>query len=387
MLKILQVAAPTPAGGLERVVESLAVGHARRGHDVTVLTLLDQSEDESHPFVDALTKQNVSVRTIRLAPKEYLRERREVAAVCRELRPDVVHTHGYRVDLLNRPVAARLGIPTVTTVHGASKMGGWKGAFFEWLQRRNYRRFDGVVAVSKDLYETTVRDGVAERRLFLVPNAWSGFQEGLPRREAREALGLDERAKVLGWVGRLIRVKGGDVFLEALSRLPEPRPVAAMIGYGPEGPELSRQAEELGLGSCLRFYSDIRDAGRYFAAFDAFVLSSRSEGLPIVVLEAMAARIPIVATEVGGVPEALGDEGGWLVRPEDPAALAQAIGAALGDQGEAAERVRSASRRLETDFSIHAFLDGYENVYRAVTGIFANAESPESGSGTARSHR
>src|SRR5688572_6701913 len=107
-MKIVQVAAPTTAGGLERVVEALAVGHHRRGHDVTVATLLLRNETK-HPFVDALTAAGVSVHEIRIAPRAYLSERRELAKLCRRLRPDVVHTHGYRIDLVDRPVAARLG--------------------------------------------------------------------------------------------------------------------------------------------------------------------------------------------------------------------------------------------------------------------------------------
>jgi glycosyltransferase involved in cell wall biosynthesis len=365
VLSIVQVAAPTTAGGLERVVETLAVGLHRRGHHVTVVTLLFDSE-ATHPFVDMLTAEGVRVHTVRLGHRSYLKERREIARLFRSIRPDVVHTHGYRIDLLDRQVAARLGIPTVTTVHGASKTDGLKGKFFEWLQRRNYRRFDAVVAVSTPLRDATIADGVPAHRLHLVQNAWAGLREPLSREAARQQLALDEGSCVVGWVGRFIPVKGGDVFLDALSRIPEPRPTGVMIGYGREADRLRQQAEELGLARTVRFYPEIRDAARYYPAFDVFALSSRSEGLPIVILEAMAAGVPIVATRVGGVTDALGDQHAWLVPPEDPQALALAISDALRDRRSAEKRAHDAARRLEEHYALDRFLDGYEQVYRGI---------------------
>ncbi len=364
MLRVLQVAAPTPAGGLERVVESLAVGLHRRGHEVIVATLL-HSDERDHPFVEALSAAGVPVRMIHVSARDYLRERKEIARLCRDVSPQVVHLHGYRVDLLHRSVVAKQGLPAITTVHGASRMGGVKGAFLEWLQRRNYRRFDGVIAVSADLYDTTVRDGVPEARLHLIRNARSRA-EALPPRVARERLSIDHGVAVVGWVGRLIPVKGADIFLEALARMPEPRPTAVLIGYGPEAQRLRKQSEDLGLDTRVHFRPDIHDAARYFKAFDTFVLSSRSEGLPIVILEAMAASTPVVATRVGGVGEAVGRGAGWLVSPEDPEALACAIAESLRDRARAEAQARLAKERLESEYGLDAFLDSHENVYRAL---------------------
>ncbi len=364
-MRILQVAAPAEAGGLERVVESLAVGLRTRGRDVGVATLLP-GRSADHPFVEALRGTGVRLHLLPLGRRDYLRERRELRALFASLRPDVVHTHGYRVDLLDRGIAASLGIPTVTTIHGASMAGGAKSALFEWLQRKNYRRFDAVVAVSRQLHERALADGVPASRLHLVPNAWRPRREPLERRAARRALGLDDEGDVVGWVGRFIPVKGPDLFLEALARMPEPRPLGVLIGYGPEAERLRRLASERGLGSAVRFCTDVRDAGTYVRAFDTYVLSSRSEGLPIVILEAMSAGVPIVATTVGGVADALGDGAAWLVPPEDPAALATAIAASLTDRAGALARRDRASRRIESDYSVDLFLDRYEEVYRRV---------------------
>ena len=372
-LRIVQVASPTSAGGLERVLESLAIGHHERGHHVVVAAPLLESEI-ANPVLDTLRTAGVPVAEIRVArARSYLSERRGLREVLRGSSPNVVHTHGYRRDLLHRWVAARLGLPTVTTVHGPSKTGGIKGAFFEWLQRRNYRRFDAVVAVSESLRQQTVADGVSPKRVHLIPNAWSGREKLLSREAARQALELNPARTVVGWVGRMIAVKGADVFLEALSLLPEPRPTAVIIGYGPEEAELRASAERLGIASSVKFYTEIRDAGRYFRAFDTYVLSSRSEGLPIVVLEAIAATTPIVATRVGGVPEVLDVDTALLVRSEDSSSLADAIALSLHDRDSALRRARRAAMELDGRHAIGPFLDRYERVYRSV---IRKVESP-----------
>jgi glycosyltransferase involved in cell wall biosynthesis len=363
-LRILHVAAPAPAGGLERVVEALAVGHHSRGHTVAVATVL--FDDRPHPLVNALRAQDVEVLEISVSPRAYLSERRLLRDACRAFRPHVMHTHGYRTDVVDRGVAKKLGIATVTTVHGPSMNGGLKGALYERLQRANYRRFDAVVAVSAALYEKTLVDGVRKDHLHLIHNAWGGLRSAMTRADARRALGISEDADVIGWVGRLIPVKGGDLFLEALHNMPSPRPIAVMIGHGIELESLRGRAAELGLTDNVRFYPDITDAGRYFPAFDAYVLSSRSEGLPVVVLEAMSARVPIVAAAVGGVPEAVTNTDAWLVTPGDTQAMADAIGDCLRNREEAAQRVERAAQRLSTHFAFSPWLDKYEQVYRSV---------------------
>jgi glycosyltransferase involved in cell wall biosynthesis len=358
------VAAPAPVGGAERVVEALAIGHRRRGHDVSVATVL--FNESKHPLVAALADADVPVHEIRLSPRDYLGERRAIRDLCRTLQPQIVHTHGYRTDVVDRGVAAQLRIPTVTTVHGPSMNGGLKGAFYEWVQRTNYRRFEAVVAVSAALRATTLADGVASERLHLIPNAFGAMRASLARPEARRRLGIDTNATVIGWVGRLIPIKGADIFLEALQRLPSPRPTVVMIGHGAEAEALAQQAQQLGLQDVVRFYHDVTDADRLFSAFDAFVLSSRSEGTPLVLLEAMAARVPIIATSVGGVPEMTGSGEALLVPAEDPVALAHAITDVLQNPDTARQRTEQAAARLKTAFSFDEMLDRYEEVYRAI---------------------
>jgi glycosyltransferase involved in cell wall biosynthesis len=362
---ILHVVAPGTFGGLERVVQMLGRGLRALGHDVHVLALaLDQGA--AQPFLAPLSEAGVATRTLALSGRAYLPERAAIAQVVRELSPDVVHTHGYRPDVLDAAVARRLGVPVVTTVHGFTG-GGWKNRCYEWLQRRAFRRFDAVVAVSRPLVARLERAGVPRSRIHVVPNAWQPITPPLDRETARRALGVAPDAFALGWAGRLSHEKGADILLDALVHLTDLPISVAVIGSGPEQRSLAVRAQRLGVGGLLRWHGTVPDAGRHFAAFDVFVLSSRTEGTPIVLFEAMAAGSPIVATRVGGVPDVVSAAEATLVASDDPVALAAAIRAVYGDAAVARARARCARERLLKDFTLPPWLGRYESIYRLVS--------------------
>ncbi len=148
-MRILHLLAPARVGGLERVVQGLAGGLHNRDHSVMVAAVA-AGDDELSPFLEPLIRKGLGVREIRVPHRAYLRERGQMVEVCRELRPDVLHTHGYRPDVLARGPAKQLGIVTVTTVHGFTGQ-GWKNRLYEALQVRAFKKFDAVVSVSEPL--------------------------------------------------------------------------------------------------------------------------------------------------------------------------------------------------------------------------------------------
>lgn len=360
-LSVLHVAAPAAVGGLERVVHALARGHHRMGHSVRVAAVVDPRTDAA-PFVDPLEHAGVPVDLLSLPARAYLRERQLVRQLCLAHRPEIVHTHGFRPDVIDAGVARRLGIPTVTTEHGQSKMGG-KTALYEWLQQRSFRQFDAVVAVSTAIVPTLVRVGVRGDRIHVIPNAWAQDVAFLDRAAARQILGLPEDAFVVGWVGRLIRAKGADVLLRALETLPAGSWLGVVIGDGPERGRVERLADALQLSQRVRFRGRVVEAARLLAAFDVFVLSSRSEGTPIALFEAMAAGVPVVATAVGGVPDVVSPSEAWVVPPENAHRMGDAIGAVQADRAGARERARRARDRLTMKFGLEPWLRSYERLY------------------------
>ena len=363
-LSVLHVLASAEFGGMEAIVQALAIGSRGSRVEMRVAAVIPE-DGVDHPLLGPLRAAGVEVFPIVVAPRAYLRERAALAELCADLRPDVVHTHGYRADVLDAIVARRLGIPVVTTVHGFTG-GDWKNRGYEWLQRRAFRRFDAVVAVSRPLAQELSRSGVPPERLHVVPNAWRPAEPPLDRPTARRVLGKDHDNLCIGWVGRLSDEKGPDVFLESLARLRDLAWTACVLGEGPARPALEARAAGLGIGDRVHWHGRLTGAGRLYRAFDIFVLSSRTEGTPIALFEAMAAGVPVVATSVGGVPDVVSAAEAALVPPGDPQALADEIRAIYRDPVAAAARARAARARLERDFDFGQWLQRYEEIYRVV---------------------
>jgi glycosyltransferase involved in cell wall biosynthesis len=364
---VLHLVAPSEMGGAERVVHALATGQRRAGHRVCVAAVLGRGV-VNHPFVEPLVQAGVDVAPLRLPPRAYLRERAAIVDICRRIRPDVVHTHGYRVEVVDAGVVHRLGIATVATVHGFTG-GDWKNRLYQRLQRRALRRFDAVVAVSRPLAGELARAGVPADRLHVVRNAWPEGADGEPplsRDRARRMLGVPADRFHIGWVGRLTAEKGADVLIAALASLREVPLVVSVLGDGRLRPRLETLAARRGLGDRIRWFGNLPAARQLFAAFDVFVLSSRTEGTPIVLFEAMAAGAPIVATKVGGVPDVVSPQEALLVSSDDPAALAGAIRCVHADSAAAVARASRARDRLAREFAIAPWLARYEHIYRSV---------------------
>lgn len=366
MTTVLHLLAPTAVGGLERVVELLAAGLATHGHEIHVGAVLERGKP-APAFLQSIASSGGHVHLLELSPRAYRRERGLIRALCQSVRPDVVHTHGYHVEVVDAGVASRLGIALVSTVHGFTG-GGWKNRCYEWLQRASWRRFDAVVAVSRPLLATLAAAGVPPERLHVVPNAFASTNDGLGREAARRALGVPDKLFHVGWVGRVSREKGADVLVDAVARLASRPIVVSVVGDGAEAQATRGRAHAAGVADRFLWHGTVPDARRLFRAFDAFVLSSRTEGTPIVLLEAMMANVPVVATAVGGVPDVVPDGEALLVPPEDPASLAEALLRVIDDPAAAAGRAVAARQRLERDFQVEPWVAAYEAIYAEVKG-------------------
>lgn len=372
-VRVVQLTAPGRFGGLETVVRQLSAGLARTSRDVSVCCLLDETEDpRSHPFLDSLRDEGVPVEAVQLPHRAYLREAAVVARHLESTDADVLHTHGYHADVVGALAARRAAVPRIATAHGFTG-GGWRNRFYECLQRRSYRSAAGIVAVSRPLAERLARDRRIAPKVRLLETGWVRRGDRLERDAARAALELDSDAFVVGWVGRMSHEKGPDVVVEALRDPDSAGVVLCMVGDGPLR-ETLRDGEWAGRGARELWPGAVADAGRLFEAFDVLVLSSRTEGTPMVLLEAMDAEVPIVAAAVGGVPDVVGPEEAVLVNPEDPAGLRGAVLAVLADPAGARQRAARAGLRLEAKYSPEAWLEAHVALYRAAVAAPDGAE-------------
>lgn len=373
-LIIVHAFEPGEYGGLERVVEGLAVIQRRAGHRVHVICIRRDRGDD--PLADRLRKSDVRVEHVVVPPRAYFAERAAVRRVLRRLSPDIVHTHGFRPDVLHAGIARRLGLTTVTTAHGRTG-GSLKITLYERLQDRAFARFDAVAVVSRPLLDYLTSRGIDRSRLHLVPNGWmGGVVPALDRHAARNALGVGPDELHVGWAGRVSAEKGPDVLVDAMALLRDEAVTASVLGDGALLEPMRERARTA--HARVQWHGAMPNAARFFSGFDVFVLSSRTEGTPIALLEAMAAEVPIVATAVGGVPAVVSDDEALLVPSEDPRALAEGILSVRADPELARARATRARQRLERDFSVATWLSRYAEVYdRARCGRSSTELSPE----------
>jgi glycosyltransferase involved in cell wall biosynthesis len=365
-VKILHVTAPAPVGGLERVVLGLTTGLKAAGHEARVAAILDPGVTE-HPLVRALEQAEVPVHPIHVAGRAYRMERKAIEEIARIHGIEVMHTHGYHPDVVDGGVARRLQVPVVSTQHGFTG-GGWRNRLYEWIQVRAYRRFDAVIAVSAPIVHRVTRGGVPQARVHLVPNAWCEIPgvKPLDRVAARDVLQVSRGGARIGWIGRLSPEKGPDVMIDGLARLKRTHVQLSIIGDGPALKETQAQARAVGVDKQVTWHGLVPDAGRLLAAFDVVVLSSRTEGTPIILFEAIAARVPVVATAVGGVPAVITDREAVLVPSADPGALAQGIARALDDRAGALARSTAASDRVAFKFAVGPWIERHVQIYSAL---------------------
>jgi glycosyltransferase involved in cell wall biosynthesis len=282
---------------------------------------------------------------------------------------EIVHAHSYKAVFFAFLLAKADGVLNISTSHG------WTGQ--HWRERFVYypadrlllRTFPAAIAVSTQIRDTLVRWGCRPARVHVLLNGIDarGFaRDENKRASVRRTLEIEPHEAVLGAVGRLEPQKRFDVLLEAMGLLLPRRPNMRLLiaGEGSLKGELSERARRLGYEERCRFLGHRSDVADLYQAFDVLVQSSDYEGTPTVVVEAMAAGVPVVATDAGGTRELI-EHGvhGLLVPMRDPAALAAAIVRTLDSPGQTAERVAAAGRRVETALSFETRMRKLAAIY------------------------
>jgi glycosyltransferase involved in cell wall biosynthesis len=364
-LRVLLVAPSLSFGGLEKVVIDLARRLAASPEFGVEVCLLKREGARIAELAD------IPVTLLKKRPGKDLRLAVRLAAHIRGGSFNIVHAHG-PLTYLHAALASRLaGVPCVYTEHARD----WDSAgaavrWSEWLAARLVAR---VVAVSEETRDKlTGLIGVAPSKVSVIINGVEGaFANGdrpRVRAEVRAELGLPETGPVVGFVGRLTPQKGPLFLIEAAAllqrRLPEARFI--VIGDGESRPECERLAGELGIEGAVVFAGYRSDVSRLLAAFDLFVMPSVWEGTPLVLLEAMAAARPIVASSVGGIPQVVEDgESGLLIPPGDARTLAETMARALQEPGLAARLGEGALRRYRQSYSLDRMFQDYADLYRS----------------------
>jgi glycosyltransferase involved in cell wall biosynthesis len=359
--RVLLVTDSMSWGGAERHVVDLAVALSSRGYEVLVAC------SAGGPLAQELHQAGIPVRVLggRLVKRRLsLAYAWRLRRLLRVANCQLVHAHVHASEVAAALATLGLAIPLVVTEHTE---GPWRGRIARRLSRWTWHRSSQVVVVSKPIWRNVVgRDRVPAERVSYVPPvpARLGFRQP-PREKADMAV-----APIVGFVGRLQPEKGVDVLLQAapIVLAVVPQATFVIIGDGPLRPTLEEQARQLGLISRVCFLGFRADVPRILTQLSMLAIPSRSEGTPLVLLEAMCAGVPVVASAIGGIKDVLrqGKEG-LLVPPDDPAALAGALCSLLLDP----ERTRSmgeAGRQRGGQFVFAEMVDAIEKTYGRALG-------------------
>jgi sugar transferase (PEP-CTERM/EpsH1 system associated) len=279
--------------------------------------------------------------------------------------PDIVHTHGWGT-VIEGMIAARLArVPVlVHGEHGTLQLKRHQ----RLAQRIAWRHADRVLSVSSRLADRMAAEiGFPAFRVSTIRNGVDLSRFGrVNQSEARKRLGLPGDATIVGAVGRLVPVKDHATLIAAVRRIRDSglRATLVIAGEGPLRHALQRQIVTLGVEESVQLLGHRPDIEHVLAALDIFVLSSRSEGLPNTVLEAMASGLPVVSTKVGGAEEVVLDgQTGILVAPASGEALEEALAGLLTDSGRRRAMGAAGRQRVESEFALSKTLARYEELY------------------------
>jgi glycosyltransferase involved in cell wall biosynthesis len=363
-LRILH-AVRTPVGGIFRHILDLANGQVDRGHHVGIIAdSLTGGERAKAAFAEIAPRLKLGVHRIAIRrepfPTDILVWARFMYLI-RRLKPDVLHGHGAKAGAFIRLKSRSKQTIRVYTPHGGSlhyPLSTFKGALYSRLERTLMNNTDLFLFEStfaRDTYQRTI--GTPEGLVRCVFN-------GVTANEFDPVVKASDATDVV-YVGEFRHIKGADLLIDAVARLrADGKPVTiTLAGDGEETENLKAQIRRLGLTEAVRFIGHVK--ARYgFSKGRVLVVPSRGDSMPYVVIEAAAAGIPMIAANVGGIPEIFGSHTDALFAPNIVAAMADAIEIALEDPEAAQARAKSLRERIFLHFSQKAMVEGVLAGYR-----------------------
>lgn len=377
-LRVVRVIARLNVGGPARHVLAATEGLSARCRTTLVTGNVQEGETEATAWIREHRADPVRIPDLgrSLAPFADLRAMREIRRILHAEQPHVLHTHTSKAGFLGR-LAAR-GAPVgfvVHTFHG-HVFDGYFGAtasrILVGVERRLARITDAIVAVSDEVAEDLIeRHRIAPRekvRVIPVGIPLDRFIDASQRRGAlRKELGLASDVPLVAWVGRLAEIKDVALALDVHARVRAKVPGAVLViaGDGPQRDLVVRAAADPAAG--VRFLGLRDDIAAVWADADVALLTSRNEGTPVALIEAAAARVPAVATRVGGVPSVVCDGTTGLLAPSgDAEALAGAVAALLDDAPRRQALGRAARDHVKPRFGVARMLRDLEDLYASL---------------------
>jgi glycosyltransferase involved in cell wall biosynthesis len=355
-----------PVGGIFRHILDLANGQVDAGHHVGIIAdSLTGGERANAALAEIAPRLKLGVRRVAIHrephPADFLVWLRFMYSIS-HLKPDVLHGHGAKAGAFIRMIGRSKRFIRVYTPHGGSlhyPLSTWKGAFYSRLERalmNNTELFLFESAFARDTYQRTI----GTPKTGLVRCVFNGVTAA-----EFDPVTLAADTTDVAYVGEFRHIKGADLLIEAVARLrADGKPVRlTLAGDGEELVALKTLVAKHSLNEAVRFIGHVK-ARFGFSKGKLLVVPSRGDSMPYVVIEAAAAGVPMVAANVGGIPEIFGPHQDALFAPNSAGAMADAIKAALEDPPGAETRAKALRERIFTHFSQKAMVEGVLASYR-----------------------
>jgi glycosyltransferase involved in cell wall biosynthesis len=369
-MRILHLIHSEGVYGAELILLYLAREQQQRGHQVTIGSMRDPGTPQTQ-FEALAASYGLNVTPLRIAPRPTPAVRGALLACARELRSQVLHSHGYKANILLALVPGGARPPALTTLHGWTTSAGFSRLrLYELLDRRAIGRLEAAVVVARSMLALPALRAVPAHRRHVIEN-------GIPPRATRLAdlaaqgvpalpaalLEFLQRAPTLLAIGRLSPEKNFAQLIEAFARARAQSGAAhqlLIIGEGGEREALLRQISAAGAAESVQLGGYLAGADRLLAHAAGFVMSSLTEGMPLVLMEALQWPVPILATSVGAIPELLRGGAGRLVPPADPGALTAGLAALM--RAPAAASAGPPDARYSSARMAEEYLSLYETI-------------------------
>jgi glycosyltransferase involved in cell wall biosynthesis len=362
-LRVLQLISSGGYYGAENMLLNLCASQSAAGCRNSLLLFYNVHAPNVELYERA-RRRGISVRMVHCKGRADWRAVREIREYIAQDQIDLVHAHGYKADLYGYLAARGMEKPIVATCHnwvgGTAALG-----IYNRLDRMVLKRFNAIAAVSGAVKERLLQSGIAPGAVKIIANGID--VEAFSHAVLQESVSPETRT--IGMVARLDLQKGFECLLLAVHKLRETFANFKVVvtGEGPDRPAIEQMIEQYGLGSSITLAGARSDMPNVYAAMDIFVLPSLNEGLPMTVLEAMAASRPVVASAVGAIPDLIQNhETGLLVMPGDPSGLRDALARLLSAPDLCRRLGAQAQEWVGRNFTAEAMAGKYRLLYDEV---------------------
>lgn len=369
-IRILQLGSPTDLYGAERWILALSKYLDKTVFDVRVAVVKDTLSDSAQLCSEA-DKLGISSYIFKSIGKMNVSSIRLVKNFIITHGIDIIHSHGYKTDAIAYFSTRGTSCRVLSTPHGWSRCVDLKLRLYEFFDRCIFFFFDAVVPLSEDLYQSLKRLPGLGKKLHLIPNGVDVSEiDGVEHTESRITSWKNNGNFIFGYIGQLIPRKGLDILFTSLSRLKVFNWKLVIIGDGVQRQELKKLALQSGIEGNVHFMGFRKDRISFLKAFDLFVLPSRLEGIPRCIMEAMAAKVPVLASDIPGCRELISHEQtGLLFTCDNVDSLCRNIERILGEPELMEYLAENARTFVVQNYSAEIMAGSYKDLYVFLTGI------------------